>query len=88
MEKKSGKSNEVRKSDDVNLLMVNMNSKFHKRYEISLIGMSHNQVRPLGYFQEVVKMDGEEYPLTIYVIPDGSAPLLYFATHKKGSGRR
>ena len=91
--------------------MVNMNSKFHKKYEIgnltvegyvdlgsmvtfvqeniykqigepklrsteiSLIGMSYNQVKPLGYFQEAVKLDGEENPLTIYVIPDGSAPL-------------
>ena len=34
MEKKSGKYKEVRKSADVNLLMVNMNSKFHKKYEI------------------------------------------------------
>ena len=30
-EKKSGKSNDFKKSADVNLLMVNMNSKFHKK---------------------------------------------------------
>ena len=95
-EKKNGKSNEVRKSADVNFLMIKMNSKFHKKYEIgsltvkryvdldsivtfvqenvykqigepklrlteiSLIGMYHNQVRPLGYFQEVVKLYAED----------------------------
>lgn len=43
--------------------------------KISLIGMSLNGVKPTRYFQDVIKLVDEEYPLTVYVMPDGSTPL-------------
>lgn len=34
-----------------------------------LIGFSKNETRPLGYFQAIIRIDDEEFPSTVYVVP-------------------
>ena len=43
--------------------------------QISLFGLGQTEVSPLGYFQTVINVDGEEFPATIYVIPNSATKL-------------
>lgn len=42
---------------------------------LSLIGLGQAEISPLGYFQSIIYIDGEEFPATIYVVPNSAMTL-------------
>lgn len=46
-----------------------------RQTDIVLVGIGSNGIKPIGFFRIMIEVGGEEYPLTIYVTPDGSAPV-------------
>lgn len=42
---------------------------------LSLIGLGQAEISPLGYFQSIIYIDDEEFPATIYVVPNSAMTL-------------
>lgn len=42
---------------------------------LSLIGLGQAEISPLGYFQSIIYIDDEEFPATVYVVPNSAMTL-------------